>query len=102
MLASVANVFLKHSARSTKKFGRWRKKIGPKSHLFIEANITGFVNHSCCIMVGIFVKTKLQKRTAVFGPFFDKSGANSALEILPAPHNYIRPFLCFAAEISAH
>jgi hypothetical protein len=35
------------------------------------------------------------KKVAPFQPFFDKSAKSSA------PHNYFRPILCFAAEISA-
>jgi hypothetical protein len=41
------------------------------------------------------MKNTLQKRSATFRPFLEKSARNSAADI------FRRPLLCFAAEISA-
>jgi hypothetical protein len=49
----------------------------------------------------ILRNTRLEKSSAPFRPFFDKSGKSSAPDF-PSPANFFfRPFLCFAAEISA-
>jgi hypothetical protein len=50
--------------------------------------------------IAVLVQTKLQKSSAPFRPFFDKSAKNWAPDF-PGPTQFFRPLLCFAAEISA-
>jgi hypothetical protein len=48
----------------------------------------------------ILWKTRTKKSSAPFRPFFDKSDKSSAPDY-PGPTKFFRPFLSFAAEISA-